>query len=126
MLFLNIYRTNGFALIELIIVIIIVSILAIVALPKFIDLSGDAQLAATRSIAGSISSANAENYAFRIEKNTNGVRINNCTSAANLLQGGLPSGYTITGAQVKVNTTKTCTLKGPSSTTATFTVTGIR
>jgi MSHA pilin protein MshA len=36
------HKQSGFTLIELIIVIVILGILAVVALPKFIDLSGDA------------------------------------------------------------------------------------
>jgi prepilin-type N-terminal cleavage/methylation domain-containing protein len=119
------YINKGFTLIELIIVIVVVAILAIIVLPKFVDLSQDAQAAATKSVAGSLSAANAENYAVRIEKNTNGGPVTNCNSVAALLMSGLPSGYTITSNAVTVNHTVICTLNGPAGTSAEFNATGI-
>lgn len=118
-------REQGFTLIELVIVIIILGILAVVAIPRFIDLSGDARTAATNGVASALSSANAVNYAARKANSSKGVAVTNCTSVANALEGGLPSGYTITSASAAVDTTVTCTLTGPGSTTATFNATGI-
>jgi MSHA pilin protein MshA len=100
--------------------------LAVVAVPKLFSVSTDAQTSTTQGIAGALSSANAENYAVRVEKNTNGAAVTNCTSVAALLQSGvLPTGYTITAAPVAVNVTVSCTLTGPSSSSATFNATGI-
>ncbi len=50
-------NSKGFTMIELIMVIVILSILAAVAIPRFIDFRSDARTATARGIAGSISSA---------------------------------------------------------------------
>lgn len=116
---------QGFTLIELVIVIAIIGILSAVAIPKFINLNSNAQSAATTAIAGALSSANASNYGARKISASLGVAVSNCTDLGSALQGGLPSGYTITSAAVTADSTVTCTLNGPSSTTATFSATGI-
>ena len=118
-------QESGFTLIELVIVIAIIGILAAVAIPKFIDLAGEAQVAATTAVAGALSSANASNYGARKLNTSLGNAVTNCTDLATALQGGLPSGYTITAGSVAVDTSVSCTLNGPGSTTATFTATGI-
>jgi hypothetical protein len=41
------------------------------------------------------------------------------------MQGGLPANYTISASTVALNTSVSCTLTGPSSTSALFTATGI-
>lgn len=44
-------RKTGFTLIELIVVIVLIGVLSVIALPKFIDFSGDAERATFRSTA---------------------------------------------------------------------------
>ncbi len=52
-------QQSGFTLIELIMVIVILGILSAFALPRFADLSGDAELAATQGALGAAKSAAA-------------------------------------------------------------------
>lgn len=117
---------SGFTLIELVIVIAILGILSAIAIPKLVNISNDAQVAATKGVAGALASAAAQNYAVRVGNTANGSTVANCTATSGLLQGGsVPTGYTITARAITANTTSLCTLLGPNSTTATFPATGI-
>jgi prepilin-type N-terminal cleavage/methylation domain-containing protein len=94
-------KQKGFTLIELVVVIVILGILAATALPKFVDLSGDAEQAAVQGVAGAVSSAGSLNFAQRKISSAAGVAISDATDAcagaansvflgrANLVQGSI-------------------------------------
>ena len=125
-------QQSGFTLIELVMVIVILGVLAAVALPKFVDLRGDAVTASTQGVAGALSSASAINFAARSISTTRGGSVATCgdMSSNTIMQGGLPTGYSINppGTTVAVGISVACTVANTTVTpnvTASFTAIGI-
>lgn len=54
----KIYKTKGFTLIELVVVIVILGILSVTALPRFINLSADARVSTLHQVQASVKAAN--------------------------------------------------------------------
>src|SRR5688572_11385233 len=101
-------QQSGFTLIELVMVIVILGLLAVTAIPTFVDLSGDAQQAATDGVAGALGSASVINYGSRSANAANGIAVDDCADLAGALTGGMPAGWAApTGGAIADNGTTT-------------------
>jgi MSHA pilin protein MshA len=126
-------QQSGFTLIELIMVIVVLGALAVTALPRYVDLQGEAEQGAVEGIAGALGSGSAINFSACtagavapdcISESILPGSMDNCTDVGATVLGNVPVGYAITAGALTAGagSTTTCTVAGvaPSTATTTF------
>ncbi len=104
-------QQSGFTLIELIMVIAIMAALAIVVLPRYADLQGEAQEASVQGVAGSLTAASAINYAAWKANSSDAVDVDDCQDIGHLIEPALDAAeYAITAAAIDKDQSVTCVL----------------
>lgn len=107
---------KAFTFIEIIVVIVIIGVLAAVAVPRFLDLSGEAKGAAADGTLGAMESACsvafAKHRAGNLEASGAGDNqyITNPTTLEHYLDGGFPDNVTVNGNTITLQDGRTVTV----------------
>jgi len=101
-------RQGGFTLIELVIVIVVLGILAAIAIPRFVDLSDEAEAATCSGINGALLSTGAINLA----DSSTGGGLGQPGTLQDIIDNTISDGWTATAATGACTITATLTSSG--------------
>lgn len=107
-------RSQGFTLLEVIVVIAILGVIGAVAVAKFVDLTTDAGNSAAAGVASALISGSSMNYSLSLAKgaaNPAVVRINGVTACSSLAT-ALLSGYSSNEFTITGSSTASCATAG--------------
>jgi|GEM_PF-1014114 len=112
----DVHGQQGFTLIELIIIIVVLGLLSAVAVPQFLDLKTDAEVAAANGVYGGLQGAAAMNYAAYLTGKTQpaGAAITTGTLLGQALDGGLPDGWVKDDTVANCNANTNINTRGPA------------